>query len=91
MCRGIIFECGSRNTDCGISNAIQNCLILLLIRALQMEIDSEKQYQLYLRRFEEIFQAKQGSTESNEADLLAILIKNYEDKHYDISSTNRLA
>jgi HTH-type transcriptional regulator/antitoxin HigA len=54
-----------------------------------MEIDSEKQYQLYLRRFEEIFQAKQGSTESNEADLLAILIKDYEDKHYDISSTSR--
>jgi len=49
-------------------------------------IKTKKEYMKSLERFEEIFQAKFGSDESDEADVLALLIKEYEDKHYLISS-----
>jgi HTH-type transcriptional regulator/antitoxin HigA len=39
-----------------------------------------------LERFEEIFQAKAGSDESDEADVIALLIKEYEDKHFIIDA-----
>ena len=47
-------------------------------------IKTQKDYQLALARFEKIFSAKSGTKESNEADVLSLLIKDYEDKHFVI-------
>jgi HTH-type transcriptional regulator/antitoxin HigA len=49
-------------------------------------IKSKIQYQNYLNRFEEIFLAKSNTPEGKEAQLLALIIKDYEDKHFVISS-----
>ena len=51
-------------------------------------LKTKKEYQQSLERFEEIFQAKLGTPESDEADILALLIKDYEDKHYVINVPN---
>lgn len=45
-------------------------------------LKTKKDYQQSLKRFEEIFQAKSGTPESDEADVLALLIKDFEDRHY---------
>jgi HTH-type transcriptional regulator/antitoxin HigA len=45
-------------------------------------IKSKKDYLKSLERFEEIFQAEVGSEESDEADILALLITEYEDKNF---------
>jgi HTH-type transcriptional regulator/antitoxin HigA len=47
-------------------------------------LKTKKEYQQTLERFENIFQANAGTAESDEADVLALLIKDYEDKHYII-------
>ena len=44
------------------------------------EITTEQEYMVALERFEEIFQADAGTTESDEADVLAIFIKAYEER-----------
>jgi HTH-type transcriptional regulator/antitoxin HigA len=49
-------------------------------------IKTKKEYQESLDRFESIFQAKAGSAEGDEADVLALLIKDFEDKHYVIDA-----
>ncbi|MBK7128576.1 MAG: transcriptional regulator [Crocinitomicaceae bacterium] len=46
------------------------------------KLKTKKDYSEALARFEEIFQAKAGTKESDEADVLSMLIKNYEDEHY---------
>ncbi|MCO5950168.1 helix-turn-helix domain-containing protein [Mucilaginibacter flavidus] len=51
-------------------------------------VKTKKDYEKSLERFEEIFQAKNGSAESDEADVLALLIKEYEDKHFVIDVPN---
>ena len=43
-----------------------------------------------MQRFEEIIQAKPGTAESDEADVLSLLIKDYEDKHYVIAAPSPL-
>ena len=53
-------------------------------------IKTKKDYLLSLERFEEIFQAKTGSKESEEADVIALLIKQYEDKHFVIQAPDPL-
>jgi HTH-type transcriptional regulator/antitoxin HigA len=53
-------------------------------------LKTKKDYQDALKRFEEIFQAKTGSTESDEADVLSLLLKHYEEKHYVIEAPNPL-
>jgi HTH-type transcriptional regulator/antitoxin HigA len=53
-------------------------------------IKTKKDYKASLKRFEEIFQAKTGTKESEEADVLAILIKAYEDKHFIINTPDPL-
>lgn len=53
-------------------------------------IKTKKDYLLSLERFEEIFQAKAGTKESEEADVIALLIKQYEDKHYVIQAPDPL-
>lgn len=51
-------------------------------------IKTPKDYLQSLERFEEIFQAEQGLAESDEADVLALLIKEYEEKHFEIDTPN---
>ena len=44
-------------------------------------IKSETDYQQALDRLDEIFDAKTGTPESDEADILGLLIDEYEKKH----------
>jgi HTH-type transcriptional regulator/antitoxin HigA len=53
-------------------------------------IRTKKDYQQAMERFEKILQAKSGTKESEEADVLALLIKNYEDKMYIIQAPDPL-
>jgi HTH-type transcriptional regulator / antitoxin HigA len=49
-------------------------------------IKTKKQYTEALKRFEEIFLAEEGTTESKEADVLSVFIKDYEDKQFIINA-----
>jgi HTH-type transcriptional regulator/antitoxin HigA len=54
---------------------------------MQVEvIKNKKQYQAALHRFEDIFFAKPGTKENKEAQLLALVLKDYEAKHYKIDA-----
>ena len=53
-------------------------------------IKTKKDYVNALSRLEEIFSAKKGTKESDEADVLALLIKDYEDTHYVIDAPTPL-
>lgn len=48
-------------------------------------IRTEKEYHKSLAAFEKIFLAKKGTKESDEADILSMLIRQYENEHYLIS------
>jgi HTH-type transcriptional regulator/antitoxin HigA len=47
-------------------------------------IKTEEEYQKNLTRFAEVFDAPEGSSESDEADILALLIEKYEDVAFPI-------
>lgn len=49
-------------------------------------IKSESDYRNALKRLDEIFDASIGSLESDEADILALLIDDYENKHFQIEA-----
>ncbi len=49
-------------------------------------IKSEADYKLALKRLEDVFDAPIGTLESDEADILGILIDEYEKKHYPIEA-----
>ena len=49
-------------------------------------IKTETDYQKALKRLEEIFDAKIGTLESDEADILGLLIDEYEKKNYYIDA-----
>jgi HTH-type transcriptional regulator/antitoxin HigA len=49
-------------------------------------IKTEADYQTALKRLEVIFDAKTGTPESDEADILGLMIDEYEKKHYPIES-----
>ncbi|MEO8172411.1 MAG: helix-turn-helix domain-containing protein [Sediminibacterium sp.] len=53
-------------------------------------IRTKRDYQSALERFEKIFQAKAGTVDSDEADVLALLIKNYEDLHFAVAAPDPL-
>ena len=53
-------------------------------------IKTKKDYSIALKRFEEIFQAEENTLQSEEADLLALLLKEFEDKQYVINAPNPL-
>ncbi|MEO8148301.1 MAG: transcriptional regulator [Bacteroidia bacterium] len=54
---------------------------------MQVEVIKTKmQYTEALQRFEEIFLAKANTKDGKEAQLLALVIKDYEDKFYKINS-----
>jgi HTH-type transcriptional regulator / antitoxin HigA len=49
-------------------------------------IKTEQDYKNALKRLDEIFDAKIGTTESDEADVLGLLIDEYEKKYYPIEA-----
>lgn len=49
-------------------------------------IRSEKEYEKALSRMEDVFDARPKSKEGREAELLALLIEEYEKEHYSISA-----
>jgi len=49
-------------------------------------IKTERDYREALNRMEEIFDAEIGSLESDEADILGMIIDEYEKKHYHIET-----
>jgi HTH-type transcriptional regulator/antitoxin HigA len=49
-------------------------------------VQSEAEYQKALSRLEELFDAPVGSAESDEADLWALVIEDYESKHHAIDA-----
>ncbi len=51
-------------------------------------IKNKKEYEKALQRFEEIFFAKSNTKEGKEAQLLALVLKDYESKHYKISRSD---
>jgi HTH-type transcriptional regulator / antitoxin HigA len=61
--------------------------ILYKIIAMNINpIKTEQDYKIALKRLEEIFDAPIGTTESDEADVLGLLIDVYEKKHYPIEA-----
>jgi len=50
------------------------------------KIKTKKEYAAALQRFEKIFQAENGTVESDEADILAMLIKDYEEQRFIIEA-----
>jgi HTH-type transcriptional regulator / antitoxin HigA len=49
-------------------------------------IKTEADYQTALKRLELVFDAKTGTLESDEADILGLIIDDYEKKHYPIEA-----
>ncbi len=49
-------------------------------------LKSESDYKLALKRLEEIFDAPIGTHDSDEADILGLLVDEYEKKHYPIEA-----
>ncbi len=47
-------------------------------------IKTEKEYQIALKRLEDIFDSKKGSKNGDEMELLSLLIDNYEKEKYSI-------
>ena len=49
-------------------------------------IKDEEAYQLALTRLEQIFDAPENTPEGDEAEILSLLIENYENRHYPIEA-----
>ena len=49
-------------------------------------IKTEEDYQMALDKLDEIFDASEGTPESDQADILALLIDEYENVHYPIEA-----
>jgi HTH-type transcriptional regulator/antitoxin HigA len=49
-------------------------------------IKTDRDYNKALAMFEKIFLAKKGTKESDDADILAMLIEQYENEHYQINA-----
>jgi len=49
-------------------------------------IKTETDYRLALKRLDKIFDAVTGTSESDEADILGLMIDEYEKKHYPIEA-----
>ncbi len=49
-------------------------------------INTKRDYQKALKRFEKLFDASKGTKEGDEAELLSILIEKYENEHYPIEA-----
>jgi HTH-type transcriptional regulator/antitoxin HigA len=55
------------------------------------KIKTKKDYESALERFEIIFQASAGTPESDEADVLSMLIADYENRHFVIEAPDPIA
>ena len=53
-------------------------------------IKTDSEYQEALNRLEEIFHAKIGTPESDEADILGLLVDEYEKNHYPIDAPDAI-
>jgi HTH-type transcriptional regulator/antitoxin HigA len=51
-------------------------------------IKTKKDYKITLDRIEEIFDSKKGTLEGDELELLLLVVKDYEDKHFQIPFPN---
>ena len=49
-------------------------------------IKTEADYRTALKRLEEIFNAKPGTPESDELEILGLMVDNYENEHYPIEA-----
>jgi HTH-type transcriptional regulator/antitoxin HigA len=49
-------------------------------------IKTETDYRVSLKRLEEIFDAKLGTPESDELEILGLMVDDYENKHYPIDA-----
>ncbi len=49
-------------------------------------IKTEEDYRAALKRLEEIFDAKPGTHESDELEILGLIVDDYENKHYPIEA-----
>lgn len=47
-------------------------------------IKTEEEYDLALKHMEEIFHAEEGSEEGDEAEVLMLIIEDYEEKYHSI-------
>lgn len=47
-------------------------------------IKTEQDYQAVMKRLDTIFDAKPGTTEGDELEILSVLIDNYENTHFPI-------
>ncbi|HNW97331.1 MAG TPA: helix-turn-helix domain-containing protein [Bacteroidales bacterium] len=54
------------------------------MKAYLKVIETKKDYEIALKKFQELFHAKAGSEAEKEAKLLALLIEDYENKHFHI-------
>jgi len=49
-------------------------------------IKTDREYEQAMSRLDEIFDAKKGSNEGDEFEVLGVLIEKYEDEHFPIDS-----
>jgi HTH-type transcriptional regulator/antitoxin HigA len=49
-------------------------------------IKTEEDYQLAIKRLDTVFDSVEGTLESEEAEILVMLIEKYEDEHYPIEA-----
>jgi HTH-type transcriptional regulator/antitoxin HigA len=56
--------------------------VIMELKPIKTEID----YKVALKRLEEIFDAKLGSLESDELEILGLMVDDYENKHYPIDA-----
>jgi HTH-type transcriptional regulator/antitoxin HigA len=64
-------------------------LMLIVFKFVIMDlkpIKTEADYRAALKRLEEIFDAKLGSPESDELEILGLMVDNYENEHYPIEA-----
>lgn len=53
-------------------------------KTMMKPIKTKREYEQAMSRLEEIFDAKKGSAEGDELEVLGMLIEKYEDKHFPI-------
>lgn len=53
-------------------------------------IESKKEYEVALKKFQTLFHAKAGTEAEREAKLLALLIEDYENKYVQIPEPNTI-
>lgn len=54
------------------------------MKSILKVIETKKEYEIALKKFQVLFHAKAGSSAEKEAKLLALLIEDYENKHFPI-------